>query len=70
MFEMVASIQLICSTADSIGSVSQEITAGSTFTAQSITAARQAWIRYESEHLLEKERVHTAQTPLTLSHAF
>lgn len=42
MFEMVASIQLICSTSDSMGSVSQEIMAGSTFPAQSIAAARQA----------------------------
>lgn len=42
---MVAFIQL----ADSTGSVSQEIMAGSTFPAQSITAARQTWIGYESE---------------------
>lgn len=48
---MVVSIQLISirSTADSIGSISQEMMAGSAFAAQSITATRQAWIGYESE---------------------
>lgn len=47
MFEMGASIRR---TADSMGSISQEIMAGSTSPAQSITAARQDWIEYESEH--------------------